>query len=74
MNAYVIYDGEFESGTYEALLQSVGRYLENKGFVTEAARINRGDLAFCMGCFGCWVKKPGECVITTALRRLTANR
>lgn len=22
-----------------------------------------GKIEYCRGCFGCWVKKPGECIL-----------
>jgi len=31
------------------------------------------DIAPCLGCFGCWIKTPGECVIDDAGRDVTRN-
>jgi len=27
------------------------------------------SIAYCMGCFGCWVQTPGECVIKDYVQR-----
>ncbi len=63
MNAYILSDKDHETDAYARLLSQVKDYLSSKHFEIEEKRIGRDDLAFCMGCFGCWVKKPGECVI-----------
>lgn len=64
MKALILSDKEFRTKQYEALSELVIGHLKKKGFETEEYAIGREDLAFCMGCFGCWVKKPGECVIS----------
>ena len=61
MNAYILSDKDHETDAYVSLLSQVKDIL--KHFDIEERKIGRGDLAFCRGCFGCWVKKPGECVI-----------
>jgi multimeric flavodoxin WrbA len=37
--------------------------LSKKGFDVEHIDIAQADIAYCRGCFDCWVKTPGECVI-----------
>ena len=32
-----------------------------------------GSTAFCQGCFGCWLKTPGYCVIKDELRTIAAQ-
>ena len=34
-----------------------------KDYEIEEFSVGRDDLACCTGCFGCWVKTPGQCVI-----------
>jgi multimeric flavodoxin WrbA len=36
-----------------------------EAFLVQEILLNSSDLKPCMGCFGCWVKTPGKCVITT---------
>ncbi len=37
--------------------------LEERACATEAIDLAELDIAPCLGCFGCWVKTPGICVI-----------
>ena len=39
--------------------------LEGAGFNVQTVILNREELAPCVGCFGCWFKTPGRCVITS---------
>ncbi len=64
MKAYILSDKDYETDAYARLLSQLKDYLSSEHFVIEEKKIGRGDLAFCRGCFGCWVKKPGECVIS----------
>ena len=37
--------------------------LESSGWDTEIMRLRERKVADCLGCFGCWLKTPGICVI-----------
>ena len=63
MQAYMLYDNEFNTLSFQTLHDQVMHYLQSKGFNIIERGIGKGDLDYCMGCFGCWIKKPGECVI-----------
>ena len=63
MKALVISDENYQTPQYQALTNEACGSLQGMGFDLTTFAIGRDDLAFCMGCFGCWVKKPGECVI-----------
>lgn len=54
---------------YGALRSLVEQLLTEKGCETEVRALGR-SLSPCMGCFGCWVKKPGECVIQDEMAAL----
>jgi multimeric flavodoxin WrbA len=70
MKALIISDTEFDSDTYRRLRRIVGEHLTGRGFDMEEMPISRGSLAYCMGCFGCWIKSPGECVIDDDIARI----
>jgi hypothetical protein len=70
MKAYILSDRDYQTETYQRIIALLRGFFSSKDFEIEEAQIGRDDLAFCMGCFGCWVKKPGECVINDAVSRL----
>ena len=63
MKSLVVSDIEFDTGTHGKLRSALMGYLEARGCAVEEVSVGRDTLAYCMGCFGCWVKKPGECII-----------
>lgn len=67
MLAYLVSDGEFDTPLYRSLRDALKQYFIQKGFSVEQTTVQRGDLASCAGCFGCWVKKPGECVMNDGI-------
>lgn len=44
--------------------------LKNLGWEPEAIMLREKNIAMCAGCFGCWVKAPGICVIDDFGREL----
>lgn len=63
MRSLIISDKDFKTKSYEEIRSKLLGYFNAKGFDTEEISVGRGELAHCMGCFGCWVKTPGECVM-----------
>jgi multimeric flavodoxin WrbA len=51
-----------DAGTAAALRGAVGE-LENRGFEVRVLTARDLDIGPCLGCFGCWTKTPGECVV-----------
>jgi len=41
------------------------------GWTIETVELGKLTLAACRGCFGCWIKTPGECVIDDEARNIT---
>ena len=63
MKVLVISDKEYRTGAFLELESLVDAFLEKKGFEVKKTVVDGKTVTFCMGCFGCWIKKPGECVI-----------
>lgn len=63
MKALILSDKEFRTEEFGQIHSCVLEYLAERGLQAEEIAIGREDLTFCMGCFGCWIKTPGECVI-----------
>ena len=70
MKAYILSDGEFETERLKKLDALVKRCLSKKGFEINEKRLESGELGYCRGCFGCWVKTPGECVIKDSMAEI----
>ncbi|MEN6419836.1 MAG: NAD(P)H-dependent oxidoreductase [Clostridiaceae bacterium] len=67
MIAYLVSDGEFDTPLCRSLINTTEEYLKKKGFDVQQTTVQRGELASCVGCFGCWIKKPGECVMNDGI-------
>ncbi len=67
MIAYLVSDGEFDTPLFRSLISTLETYLKKKGFTVLQTTVQRGELASCVGCFGCWIKKPGECVMNDGI-------
>ncbi len=70
MIATIIADKDGQTTLFEKLKNFIIPYLEKKRLETEIIMVGRDDLAYCMGCFGCWIKKPGECVINDRMTEI----
>lgn len=70
MKAYIISDGDYNTEVYQKLSVLVQDFFQKKQFEIETKSIKKGELHFCVGCYGCWTKKPGECVINDAMTEL----
>lgn len=70
MNVYMISDKDYKTEQFVKLNQLLHEYYEKRDFGIEEEEIGRDNLAFCIGCFGCWVKKPGECVMNDRISQI----
>jgi multimeric flavodoxin WrbA len=70
MKVLLLSDKEYRTEVFDKIHNRLMDYLGEKGFQTEEIALGREELAFCMGCFGCWVKSPGECVIKDVMARI----
>jgi len=65
----LVLDGGAKS---DALTHQVGetlvRLAKGRGFSPTLLRLDELDIAPCLGCFSCWIKTPGLCVIDDAGR------
>ena len=61
MNALVL-DGS-RDGKESRILAVLREVLANAGYAVDVVALRDKTIAPCLGCFGCWVKTPGECVI-----------
>jgi multimeric flavodoxin WrbA len=67
MKALLISDCDFKTAQYNELHARLCAYLEQKNLDVEEISVGQGEIAYCKGCFGCWMKTPGECVIKDSI-------
>lgn len=73
MIALLISDQEYLTKTYQGLKDLIGKFLKQKGYEIEMMELSEKGLAFCKGCFGCWIKKPGECIINDGMAQINRS-
>ncbi len=60
----VLFDGSKDDDTtIGTIRQAIVEQLGRAGWDEEAIDVRNKRIAGCTGCFGCWVKTPGICVI-----------
>ncbi len=60
----LILDGSAEDDTQLSTINSrLVLKLENRGWDVESIPLREEKIATCIGCFGCWLKTPGECIL-----------
>jgi hypothetical protein len=68
----LIFDGSREGETgLEALRSAIEGEMARAGLDSETLDLRDMDIAPCTGCFKCWTKTPGICVIDDAGRKVT---
>lgn len=50
-------------GNTDVMLQEFLRGAQSAGAETETIYLNKVSVKHCTGCYGCWVKTPGKCVL-----------
>ncbi len=57
-----ILNGSPAPATFDSYLAQLKTALEADGHAVHQVDLRDLSLRYCVGCFGCWVKTPGECV------------
>jgi multimeric flavodoxin WrbA len=48
---------------FDAYLRNLAAELDSRGHRSEEITLRDLEIRSCQGCFGCWLKTPGECVL-----------
>ena len=68
----VIFNGAKEGDlTIKAIEKNIADQLTKEKWEVEPIELRDMQIANCIGCFGCWVKTPGTCVIDDDGRETT---
>lgn len=57
----------------DAVANTLVAHLTRQSFDVQAYTLRDHKIGYCIGCFGCWVKTPGECVIKDENRDIAAD-
>jgi len=66
MNALVLNSAKTEKEIVNTVSDGLADILRVKGNEVEFMVLRNETIASCLGCFGCWLKTPGKCVIKDA--------
>ncbi len=63
MKALILNGSEKEDSETSELYKIALNELKKMNWNVKSINLKDIELAYCTGCFGCWIKTPGECVI-----------
>ena len=46
---------------FDDYLKNLSALLESSNHIVTVLQLREMDIRYCIGCFGCWIKTPGEC-------------
>ncbi|MGF1506835.1 MAG: flavodoxin family protein [Anaerolineae bacterium] len=59
----LILNGEHPARPLTHIQAALSAALREAGYQVESITLHQTSIKHCVGCWGCWVKTPGECVI-----------
>jgi multimeric flavodoxin WrbA len=66
-----------ERNPFDRFLEELSRALEKENHTVNKLELRNMGINYCTGCWGCWLKTPGRCVIRDDSHRVcdeTINR
>jgi len=48
---------------FDNYLKNLSHLLESSKHTVTILKLREMDIRYCIGCFGCWLKTPGECIV-----------
>ena len=70
MKTLVLNGARNEKETVNTVSDCLEDSLNGKGHEVDVMILRNEKIGACLGCFGCWLKTPGECVIKDAGSKL----
>jgi multimeric flavodoxin WrbA len=52
-----------DNAAFDDYLKRLSDALTSDGHTVAVFELREMDIKYCIGCFGCWVKTPGECIV-----------
>jgi len=73
MRALILNGEELDGITLEQHSKTISKELQANDFEVEEILLKEKEIADCLGCFDCWVKTPGICIIDDYGREAAAR-
>jgi multimeric flavodoxin WrbA len=73
MKALILNGGRTGESTMDFIQETAVHALSSGGWSVETVLLREKKIAWCTGCFGCWTKTPGICVIDDFGRELAGK-
>ncbi|EGD47361.1 NADPH-dependent FMN reductase [Ruminiclostridium papyrosolvens DSM 2782] len=73
MIATLVYDGDIKTQNSEIIHNLLLDLFLQKNIEVKLFEVNRNNIRNCMGCNGCWIVTPGECVIEDSLNNINKS-
>ncbi len=70
MKALILDGTRHEERCFDDIHRSLTRRLATAGCEVESMTLRDMEVHHCVGCFGCWVQTPGECMIDDSAREV----
>lgn len=70
MRALILNGEVAPNRTVQAVHETASDYFKGRNWEVESLALRKMKIAPCIGCFGCWLKTPGICVINDAGREV----
>lgn len=70
MDILIISDRDIKLEIIETFKEKLHGILLEKGHDIKNIEIGKNDLKDCIGCFSCWVKTPGECILRDSMSEI----
>lgn len=74
MKALVLDGARGDDGVLDDLQAIVVQELGDAGATVDAVLLREKDIAYCLGCFNCWVKTPGLCTTNDEARDIARRQ
>lgn len=71
MNAVILNGAEKDDAEMNDIFGLLEDELTRAGAVFKSISLHELDIHYCIGCFGCWIRTPGTCVIDDVGREVT---
>jgi hypothetical protein len=53
---------------FDSYLKNLSDLLESGNHTVTLLKLREMEIKYCTGCFGCWIKTPGKCVVSDDMR------